>query len=166
MNQEMWMDRLTNEEFDFLMEGLTATKPHESDTSETASSTSCDPCSESTPAYACVDDKDYTDAFEEFLQQVNDPFEEEKEPSLLPVSVDVPSEASDPLLMFLKTHHNCLKSTPEECFQWLNNQDIVTITDLYEACQDTEFVELDLIPSGALKGFKRRPFIKAISNLV
>lgn len=166
----VWTDTLTNEEFDFLMEGLAAgtTRYGSSETSATGPPTSS--------SYDDVSDliskdndnsKEHADAFEEFLARVNDPDEGRTQNSdAYPTIVDIPMEASDPLLMFLKTHHNCLKTAPEECFQWLTSQDIVTMTDLNEACQDDEFVQLDLIASGGLKAFKRRPFIKAISNLL
>ncbi|KAL3904665.1 MAG: hypothetical protein SGILL_009981 [Bacillariaceae sp.] len=156
-NQSPWNNVLTTDEFDFLMQGLA--KPHTDSfhestaTSTTVSSTAGDPSELS----------GFEDAFENFLAKVSDPF-----PSMddHPLTVDLPSEINDPMLQFLRLHHDCLKSSPEQTFSWLQSQDIMTLADLHEACADTEFVDLDLIPKGGLKRFKHRPFIKDINCAV
>lgn len=157
-----WTDTLTPDEFDFLMEGLS--KPdgplHRlvSDASDAPS------CSTEEP----LESNEYTDAFEVFLARVSDPFSQQHQSGERTSSVVLPVTAShgpDLLLNFLEKHHYCLKCSPEESHKWLRGQDIMTIADLHDAIRDEEFVELDLIPKGGLKGFKRRPFIKAINGL-
>jgi hypothetical protein len=71
-----------------------------------------------------------------------------------------PNEA--PLLLFVKEHKNCFKCSPNEFYLWLCSQDMCSLSDLAEACEDEEFVVNDMQANG-LKGFKRRPFIKAVN---
>ena len=68
----------------------------------------------------------------------------------------------DPMLSFLKDRQDCFKCSPQETFDWLHSQDIMTLEDLHEACRDDEFVDLEFKVKGGLKGFKKHPFIKAI----
>jgi hypothetical protein len=72
------------------------------------------------------------------------------------------SKTEDPLLAFLELQRDSLKCTPQESFDWLRNQDIMTLGDLREACLDDEFLELEFKTKGGLKGFKRRPFVKSV----
>ena len=56
-----------------------------------------------------------------------------------------------------------LKTTPAEFYQWLLSEDIMTITDLVEACGDQSYVKNDMQRNG-LRGFRRTPFQKAVSK--
>jgi hypothetical protein len=72
------------------------------------------------------------------------------------------SKPEDPLLAFLESRRDSLKCSPQESYDWLRNQDIVTMSDLREACLDNDFLELEFKQKGGLKGFKRRPFVNAV----
>lgn len=70
----------------------------------------------------------------------------------------------DPVLMaFLITNRTCLKVPPPVFHTWLLEQDVVTMEDLREACDDNEFVSDDM-RSGGLKAFKKYKFMKAVEQ--
>jgi hypothetical protein len=72
------------------------------------------------------------------------------------------SQNEDPLLLFVKKHKDCFKCSPSKFYLWLCSQDMCSLSDLAEACEDEKFVVNDMQANG-LKGFKRRPFIKAVN---
>ena len=66
------------------------------------------------------------------------------------------------LLFFLQAQKACLKCPPARFHQWLTSVDILTITDLAEACEDEDYH--GELQNNGLKGFKRGPFLKAVAN--
>ena len=72
------------------------------------------------------------------------------------------SGGGDPLVSFLEAQRDCLKFKPQETLAWLRQQDITSMDDLRDACNDMDFVDLDFKEHGGLKGYKRRPFLKAL----
>jgi len=80
-------------------------------------------------------------------------------PDAAPASV---SACDATLMAFLVARKDCFKVPPETFHSWLITQDIVTMQDLMEACEDDEFVSEEM-RTGGLKAFKKRAFIKAVS---
>jgi hypothetical protein len=69
----------------------------------------------------------------------------------------------DPALMeFLLSKKDCFKVPPEIFHSWLVSQDIVSMNDLIDACDDDEFVTEEM-RNGGLKAFKKKGFIKSVS---
>ena len=64
---------------------------------------------------------------------------------------------------FLVSKKDCLKVPPEIFHSWLVSQDIVSMDDLIDACEDDEFVSEEM-RNGGLKAFKKKVFIKAVST--
>ena len=67
-----------------------------------------------------------------------------------------------PLRRFVLAHAQSLKCAPDTFYDWLQGMDIATISDLHEACGDSDFVDSSMIGEGGLKKFKRGPFVKAV----
>ncbi len=68
------------------------------------------------------------------------------------------------LLNFLSNHRDCIKVSPNDFFDWLSTQDILSLADLRDACEDDDFVSEDMREAG-LKGFKKNAFVKAVLSL-
>ena len=68
---------------------------------------------------------------------------------------------NDPLLMFLRSQHPCIKGNIEEFYSWLVNEDIDCMSALKEAVSDDEYLN-DSMKKGCgtsrIKGFKRKAF--------
>merc|ERR1712238_558328 len=73
--------------------------------------------------------------------------------------------AIDPALMeFLISKKDCFKVPVLDFHTWLvAQQDIVSMDDLMEACEDDEFVTEEM-RNGGLKAFKKKNFIKPVST--
>ena len=67
------------------------------------------------------------------------------------------------LLDFLVMKKDCFKVMPHDFHSWLVEQDIISMDDLIEACEDEDFVT-DEMRIGGLKAFKKKGFIKAVSS--
>jgi hypothetical protein len=71
---------------------------------------------------------------------------------------------NDPLLMFLRSQHLCIKGSIEEFYTWLVNEDIDCMSALKEAVSDDEYLD-DSMKKGCgtsgIKGFKRKAFQRA-----
>ena len=72
---------------------------------------------------------------------------------------------NDPLLMFLRSQHTCIKGNIEEFYTWLENEDIDCMSALKEAVSDDEYLD-DSMKKGCgtsgIKGFKRKVFQRAV----
>ncbi len=72
---------------------------------------------------------------------------------------------NDPLLMFLRTQHLCIKGSIEEFYTWLVNEDIDCMSALKEAVSDNEYLD-DSMKKGCgtsgIKGFKLKVFHRAV----
>mmetsp|Transcript_18234 Transcript_18234/g.44050 ORF Transcript_18234/g.44050 Transcript_18234/m.44050 type:complete len:506 (+) Transcript_18234:1627-3144(+) len=68
------------------------------------------------------------------------------------------------LVTFLESQDKSLKCTPSEFFEWLKSEDITTLDDLVDACEDEDFVA-EVIENG-LKKFKLQAFRKSAAGLV
>ena len=72
---------------------------------------------------------------------------------------------NDPLLMFLRSQHTCIKGNIEEFYTWLVNEDIDCMSALKEAVSDDEYLD-DSMKKGCgasgIKGFKRKVFQRAV----
>jgi len=72
---------------------------------------------------------------------------------------------NDPLLMFLRSQHTCIKGNIEEFYTWLVNEDIDCMSALKEAVSDDEYLD-DSMKKGCgtsgIKGFKRKVFKRAV----
>ena len=72
----------------------------------------------------------------------------------------------DPLLVFLRSQHQCIKGSVDEFYIWLvKSEDIDSIGALKEAVSDDEYLEDAMkvgCGSSGLKGFKRRAFQRAV----
>ena len=75
------------------------------------------------------------------------------------VKIELPCSRIRALLVAKK---DCFKVSPETFHSWLVSQDIVTMADLMEACEDDEFVAEEM-RNGGLKAFKKKRFVKAVS---
>ena len=72
---------------------------------------------------------------------------------------------NDPLLMFLRSQHHCIKGNIEEFYTWLNSEDIDSMSALKEAVSDDEYLEYSMkvgCGKSGLKGFKRKAFQRAV----
>lgn len=73
---------------------------------------------------------------------------------------------NDPLLIFLRSQHQCIKGSVEEFYIWLvKSEDIDSIAALKEAVSDDEYLEDSMkvgCGSSGLKGFKRKAFQRAV----
>jgi len=72
---------------------------------------------------------------------------------------------NDPLLMFLRTQHLCIKGSIEEFYTWLVNEDIDCMSALKEAVSDDEYLDDSMkkgCGSSGIKGFKRKAFQRAV----
>ncbi|OEU23643.1 hypothetical protein FRACYDRAFT_233815 [Fragilariopsis cylindrus CCMP1102] len=74
-----------------------------------------------------------------------------------------PPTSSYSLLEFLVMKKDCLKVTPDKFHAWLVEQDIVSMDDLIDACNDEDF-DTDEMRNGGLKAFKLKGFIKAVTS--
>lgn len=74
-----------------------------------------------------------------------------------------PPTSSYSLLEFLVMKKDCLKVTPNKFHAWLVEQDIVSMDDLIDACNDEDF-DTDEMRNGGLKAFKLKGFIKAVTS--
>lgn len=83
-------------------------------------------------------------------------------PIVMPALSD--GSPSDELRMFLKTQKPCLKGSPDQFFQWLGGEDILSLADLLDALSDEEY-KIQLIHNG-LKKFKAPVFQKAAERAV
>ena len=79
-----------------------------------------------------------------------------------PTSETKPPSTEVGILEFLSSNKACLKTPPETFFQWLQSQDIASLSDLAEGVNDAEFLA-EMISNG-LKGFKKGVFRKALQN--
>ncbi len=72
---------------------------------------------------------------------------------------------NDPLLVFLRSQHLCVKGSVDEFYTWLvKSEDIDSIAALKEAVSDDEYLENSMkigCGTSGLKGFKRRAFQRA-----
>jgi hypothetical protein len=72
---------------------------------------------------------------------------------------------NDPLLMFLRTQHLCIKGNIDEFYTWLVNEDIDCMSALKEAVSDNEYLD-DSMKKGCgtsgIKGFKLKVFHRAV----
>ena len=72
---------------------------------------------------------------------------------------------NDPLLMFLRSQHLCIKGNIEEFYTWLVNEDIDCMSALKEAVSDDEYLDDSMkvgCGSSGIKGFKRKAFQRAV----
>lgn len=67
----------------------------------------------------------------------------------------------DGLLNFLIHQRDCFKVPPTDFLDWLSSQDIVSLSDLRDACEDHDFLSVEMREAG-LKGFKKNSFVKAV----
>ena len=81
-------------------------------------------------------------------------------------SSDFTLNEKDPLLVFLRSQHQCIKGSVDEYYSWLvKSEDIDSIAALKEAVSDDEYLEDSMkvgCGSSGLKGFKRRAFQRAV----
>ena len=76
----------------------------------------------------------------------------------------------DPLLTFLRSQSACIKGSVDDFYNWLvQSEDIDTIEALKEASQDDDYLN-ETMKNGSgrsgLKGFKRKPFQRAVAEYV
>ena len=64
------------------------------------------------------------------------------------------------LLSFLQNNESCLKDTSANFYKFLIGEDISSLADLSDACDDGEY--LPKLKNAGIKGFKTGPFIKAV----
>lgn len=73
---------------------------------------------------------------------------------------------NDPLFLFLKSQHLCIKGNIEEFYIWLvKSEDIDSMAALMEAVSDDEYLEDSMkvgCGTSGLKGFKRKAFQRAV----
>jgi hypothetical protein len=72
---------------------------------------------------------------------------------------------NDPLFMFLRTQHLCIKGNIEEFYTWLVNEDIDCMLALKEAVSDDEYLNDSMkvgCGTSGIKGFKRKAFQRAV----
>ena len=73
---------------------------------------------------------------------------------------------NDPLLMFLRSQHQCIKGNIEEFYIWLvKSEDIDSMSALKEAVSDDEYLADSMkvgCGTSGLKGFKRKAFQRAV----
>jgi hypothetical protein len=73
---------------------------------------------------------------------------------------------NDPLLMFLRSQHQCIKGNIEEFYIWLvKSEDIDSMSALKEAVSDYEYLADSMkvgCGTSGLKGFKRKAFQRAV----
>lgn len=73
---------------------------------------------------------------------------------------------NDPLLMFLRSQHQCFKGNIEEFYIWLvKSEDIDSMSTLKEAVSDSEYLSDSMrvgCGTSGLKGFKQRVFQRAV----
>lgn len=146
-------DSLSAEELKYLVEGLPL-QPSPTRLSDSASSSDSD--------QERRGNVDSLPAFHDLITHGRLPFVGQLPGTPSPKETGLPK--GEPLLAFLESQRDCLKVSPQESFNWLRSQDIVSLEDLREACRDDEFVDLDLKGSGGLKVFKSRPFIRAVMS--
>jgi hypothetical protein len=84
-------------------------------------------------------------------------------PSTSPTSFSTSSTLErEGLLDLLIDQADCFKVSPSEFLDWLANQDILCLSDLKHACDDEDFLSVEMREAG-LKRFKKNAFVKAVS---
>ena len=68
----------------------------------------------------------------------------------------------DEVLLFLESHEKALKCSPSDFAEWLQSEDVATMEDLADACNDEDFVS-ELVNHG-LKKFKLSAFRKSAAS--
>lgn len=83
-------------------------------------------------------------------------------------STNISFHENDPLLVFLRTQHHCIKGNVEEFFKWLvKSEDIDSMDALKEAVSDDDYLHDSMqVGNGSvgLKGFKRKAFQRSVFN--
>jgi hypothetical protein len=65
------------------------------------------------------------------------------------------------MLVLMSNQAECFKCTPSQFLDWLTSQDVLTLMDLYDACLDPDFCQVEMTAHG-LKKFKRHVFVRAV----
>lgn len=77
---------------------------------------------------------------------------------------------NDPLLVFLRSQHQCIKGDVGQFYVWLvKSEDIDSMTALKEAVSDEDYLNDNMKVgngSSGLKGFKRKAFQRAVNDYV
>ena len=75
---------------------------------------------------------------------------------------------NDPLLIFLRSQQSCIKGSVDEFYTWLvNSEDIDSMTALKDAVTEDDYLNDMKVGDGGgsgIKGFKRKTFLRAISE--
>ena len=77
-------------------------------------------------------------------------------------------DENDPLLIFLRSQESCIKGSVDEFYTWLvKSEDIDSMKALKEAVNEDEYLNDMKVGDGGgsgIKGFKRKAFLRAISE--
>ena len=83
-----------------------------------------------------------------------------------PQAAPSPSSLSeDELLTFIKKYESSLKCTPQEFYEWLLSEDIISLVDLMEAVGDKDYYHSEICKN-RVKKFKAMSFKKFVERSV